>query len=282
MKKQLQLDAQTWETMEAFRSGAGDLADPAMTRLAAEMAANPELEKLFDRIERLDGKIGAAFHDVSVPQGLSQRILDHLAHAQAGIPTSNALNAEPSRPENLNDADTAVSLPARCKRKVPRRWLLASGGLLSAAGVLFIALWLNLRNVESYTEQTAIDEAVRFFDADTADARTLLNEKSPLKAYPFSRAVLFPKGVCWREIRDFLGRSGIAYDLPGRDGRRVTLYVIEQNVQGVGNAPRRQPFTTGGLSASTWQEGRLLYVLVVQGEPREYQNYLNLPRGPVA
>ena len=178
--------------------------------------------------------------------------------------------------------DAAISMPAQGRRKVPRRWLLASGGLLSAAGVLFIALWLNLRNVESYTEQTVIDEALRFFDADTADARTLLTEKSPPKAYPFSRAVFFSKGIYWREIRDFLGRSAIAYDLPGRDGRRATLYVIEQNVQALGNEPRRQPFTTGGFSASAWQEGRLLYVLVVQGEPNIYQNYLNLPRGPVA
>jgi hypothetical protein len=79
-----------------------------------------------------------------------------------------------------------------------------------------------------------------------------------------------------------LGRTGIAYDLPGRDGGRATLYVIEQSAQGLGNEPQYHPFTTGGYSASAWKEGGLLYVLVVQGEPHTYQNYLNLPRGPVA
>ena len=232
--------------------------------------------------QTFDEKIGAAFHDVSVPPGLLQRLLYHLSHARVRNPASDTLNTGPDRPIRMDDMDAAISMPAQGRRKVPRRWLLASGGLLSAAGVLFIALWLNLRNVESYTEQTVIDEALRFFDADTADARTLLTEKSPPKAYPFSRAVFFSKGIYWREIRDFLGRSAIAYDLPGRDGRRATLYVIEQNVQALGNEPRRQPFTTGGFSASAWQEGRLLYVLVVQGEPNIYQNYLNLPRGPVA
>jgi hypothetical protein len=148
--------------------------------------------------------------------------------------------------------------------------------------VLFIALWLNFHNVESYSEQTVIDEAIRFFEADTAHGQIILTEKSPPKAYPFSRAVIFSQGICWREIRDFLGRAGIAYDLPGRNGRRATLYVIKQSAEGLGNEPLYRPFTTGGLSASAWQEGGLLYVLVVQGEPNTYQNYLNLPRGPVA
>jgi len=286
MKKHLHLDEQTWEALESCPLGVCDVADPAMAHLSAEMAANPELEKVFDRIEHLDGKIAAAFQDVSVPPGLIQRVLHRLSHAPMGIPASNQSNsqsnAKPDRLTNMDDPYKAMSSPPRDKRKVSRRRLLVAGGLLSAAGLLFIALWLNFHNVESYTEQTVIDEAIRFFEADTAHGRTLLAEKYPPKAYPFSRAVFFSKGICWREIRDFLGRTGIAYDLPERNGRRATLYVIKQSIEGLGNEPQYRPFTTGGFSASTWQEGGLLFVLVVQGEPNTYQNYLNLPRGPVA
>jgi anti-sigma factor RsiW len=279
MKNKLHLDEHTWEAMEACRSDANDLADPAMSRLEAELAANPELVKTFDHIQHLDRKIGAAFHDLSIPPGMVQRVFDNLSLARAQSLVSSAIN---NGPDQTTDIDTAISSPTQNARKVSRRWLLLAGGLLSAAAVLFISLWLNLRNVESYSEQTALDEAIRFFDTDAADSGFLLAERSPPKAYQFSRTVFLSKGIHWRKICDFLGRTGIAYDLPGRDGGRATLYVIEQSAQGLGNEPQYHPFTTGGYSASAWKEGGLLYVLVVQGEPHTYQNYLNLPRGPVA
>jgi hypothetical protein len=279
MKKKLHLDKQTWEAMESCRPGANDLADPSMSHLEAEISANPQLEKTFDRLQQLDSRIGAAFHDVPIPPGLAERVLDNLTHARAETLVSNALNAEP---DQAADSDTSISLPSEGKRKVSRRWLLLAGGLLSTAAILFISLWLNFHNVESYSEQTVLDEAIRFFDADAVDGGILLAERSPPKAYQFSRSVFLSKGIHWRKISNFLGRSGIAYDLPGRDGGRATLYVVEQSALGLGNEPQYRPFTTGGFSASAWQEGGLLYVLVVQGEPNTYQNFLNLPRGPVA
>jgi hypothetical protein len=282
MKKHLHLDEQSWEALESCPSGVCDSTDPAMAQLSGQMAANPDLQKVLDRIEHLDGKIAAAFQDVSVPPGLIQRVLDRLSHAQVEIPASNQSNPKPDRPTIIDDPCIAPSSPPHSKRNVSRRRLLVAGGLFSTAVVLFLALWLNWHNAEGYTEQTVIDEAIRFFETDAADARILLTENSPPKAYPFSRAVVFSQGICWREICDFLGRAGTAYDLPERNGRRATLYVIKQSAEGLGNQPLFRPFTTGGLSASAWQEGGLLYVLVVQGEPNTYQNYLNLPRGPVA
>jgi hypothetical protein len=282
MKKHLHLDEQTWEALESCALGNYDATDPAMAHLSAEMAANPELAKVFDRLEHLDGKIAAAFLDVPVPTGMVQRIFDSLSHARVEFPATDEPSTKPALPTNMDGLETALSSPVVVKQKVPRRRLILAGGLLSAAALIFFALWLNFHNVESYSEQTIIDEAIQFFEADSAHGRTPLAEKSPPKAYPFSRAVIFPQGICWREIRDFLGRAGIAYDLPSLNGRRATLYVIRQSVEGLGNEPLFSPFTTSGFSSSAWQEGGLLYVLVVQGEPNTYQNYLNLPRGPVA
>ena len=281
MKKQPHLDEHTWQAMEACRWGTADSHDPDLRTLISRMAASPEIEKISNRIELIDQKIGAAFQDVSVPPGLAQSILDHLSHAGNPISATDALKDEPVQEASANYAVAPASLPPPGKLETLRRWTLISSGILSAA-VLFFALWLNLFKGESYTEQTIFDEAIRFFQAGAPSGRTPWAEKSPPKTFPFSRAVFFSNGICWRVIRDFLGQSGLAYDLPNRDGGRATLYVIRKSLEGLPNEPQYYPFTTGGFSTSAWQEGGLLYVLVVQGEPNTYQKYLNLPRGPVA
>ena len=81
----------------------------------------------------------------------------------------------------------------------------------------------------------------------------------------------------------FEGRRGVVYDLPGPAGTSAALYVIDaEAAEGFDEAPALRPFTTAGCCASSWQEGGLLYVLVVQGDPATYRAYLNLPRVPVA
>jgi hypothetical protein len=279
MPKKLHLDQQTWEVMESCRSGTDDLTDPAMSRLADEIKANPELEKVFIRIEQLDIKIGAAFHDVPVPMDLAQKLWDRLAQSGVEEQVTKALD---DRLAKSSASDLVLCHPACGVRKVSRRWLYLAVGVISAAVVMFVALWLNSYNTGNYTEQTVLDDAIRFFDGDTVGGGYLLAEKSPPKNFLFSHSVFFSQDTRWREIHDFLGRRGIAYDLPTRDGVRATLYVVEQNVEGLGSEPRIHPFTTGGYSSSVWQEGELLYVLVVQGEPGRYQQFLDLPRGPVA
>jgi hypothetical protein len=252
--RQLQLDEKTWEAMESCRPGVDDLSDPAMLHLAAQFKVNPEFAKLYNRIEQIDVKVGAAFYDVTVPPELAQRILGRLVQPQ---------------------------VQGR-KSKISRRWMCLAAGLISTAAILFVALWMNLYNAQCYSEQTVLDEAIQYFDADSGEEGFLLAEKAPPNAYPFSRTVSFSNGIRWREIHDFMGRSGIAYYLPTHNGVRATLYVTAQTIEGLGSEPRLHPFTTSGCSTSAWQEGGLLYVLVVQGEPRTYQNYLDLPRGPVA
>ena len=281
MKKQLHLDEHTWQAMEACRWGTADSHDPDLRTLMSRIAACPEIGKISNRIELIDHKIGAAFQNVSVPTRLAQSILDHLSRAGNPISTPDALKEKPLQGASANDTVRPVSLPPPLKRKTLHRWTLISSGVLSAA-VLFFALWLNLFKGESYTEQRIFDEAIRFFHADAPSGRTPWAEKSPPKTFPFSRAVFFSNGICWRVIRDFLGQSGLAYDLPNRDGGRATLYVIRKSLEDLPNEPQHHPFTTGGFTTSAWQEGGLLYVLVVQGETSTYQKYLNLPRGPLA
>ena len=199
----------------------------------------------------LDARLSVAFHDVAVPEGLEGRILARLAM---------------ERPQRL----------------VSRRWLLAGSALLATAAGLLVAVWIGMQSGEKVTEQYVLDEVIRCFEGDSAESGQLVSEKSPPPNYLFSRAVVNLRGTRWRTVKDLLGRSGVAYDLPGPGETRATLYVLSGPDEGLDTGPSLRPFTTAGCSASAWQENGRLYVLVVQGEPSTYQRYLNLPSGPFA
>lgn len=198
--------------------------------------------------DHVDARLTAAMLDVPVPDGLAQRLLERLAAERSGS----------------------------------RRWLLIGGGLMAAAAGLLLAVSLAAPGEERFSEQSVLDEAIRGFDAAGQPPARLLSEKAAPEAYPVSQMVQCPGGTKWRPLDDFLGRSGVIYDLPGPAGVRTALYVIEQEADGWATSPALPPFTTAGYCASAWQEGGLLYVLVVQGDRTAYEDYLNLPRSPVA
>ena len=87
----------------------------------------------------------------------------------------------------------------------------------------------------------------------------------------------------WRWIAGFLGRKAVAYDIPRPDGGiRATLYVVKLSVADLGTCPPLHPArNTGGYCTAAWQEGRLLYVLVVHDRPEVYRRLLNQPRWPL-
>ncbi len=198
--------------------------------------------------DHVDARLTAAFQDVPVPDGLAQRLLERLT----------------------------------AERTRSRRWLLIGGGLLAAAAGLLLAVWLASPREERFSEQFVLDEAIRWFDVTAQCPARLLSEKAAPEAYPVSQMVLCPGGTRWRPLDDFLGRRGVIYDLPGPAGVRAALYVVEREADGLATSPALRPFTTAGYCASAWQEGGLLYVLVVQGDTMAYEGHLNLPRSPVA
>jgi hypothetical protein len=83
-------------------------------------------------------------------------------------------------------------------------------------------------------------------------------------------------------VSNFLGHSAVAFDLPAEADARATLYVVEGNFADLESLPTMNPSNTGGCCVSAWRENGLIYVLVVQGNRKSYEEYLNLPRGPMA
>ena len=77
-------DERILEAIEACRPGSDDATDPALAYLAAALAADPELENLYGRLQQVDGMMAAGFRNVPVPEGLKQRLLERLAAARVG------------------------------------------------------------------------------------------------------------------------------------------------------------------------------------------------------
>jgi hypothetical protein len=203
--------------------------------------------------DRIDACLTAAFHDLPVPDGLADRLLGRLA-----------IEGQP-----------------RVRRT--RRWVLAAAGLATVAAGLLVAIALNTHRESPFSEQLAIEEALRAFSAGFEGTGYLLSERASPADYPFSPMVQCFSGTHWRHLDGFLGHRGVAYELPGPAGVRATLYVIaREDVEGVGLSPAVSPFTTAGCCASAWQDGGRLYVLVVQGDTSMYKQYLRLPRSPIA
>jgi hypothetical protein len=161
------------------------------------------------------------------------------------------------------------------------RWVVAAS-LLAAAVIPALAAVLQWRWAHQFTPQTALSAGLDFFLSEVRDPGQFVADVPPPAAWPPSRAVLPLRGMRWRPIQGFLDRAGLAYDLPGPDGTQATLYVVRRTVAGALAVPPARPsLATGNCSTATWQEGGLLYVLVVRGDASAYAVFLDLPRGPL-
>jgi hypothetical protein len=260
---------QIQEAMEACRPGHGDVDDPEMARLAAELVASRDLEDRFARLQQLDGALADAIQDVPVPAGLADRLMARLSAApvDAALPESSRVGE-------------AVVVPASDRRRA-RPWWFAVAGVVAAVILVSVSVWQSGRNVP-WTTSTVLEEAISLYSNENQETGRLVSEVSPPWALPLSPAVRSWPGTRWRPLAGFLDRKGVAYDLTSVRGTRATLYVVNRTIAGLPDEPPSRPSPgTGNCTAAAWQQGSLLYVLVVQGDPAAYAEFLDLPRGPV-
>lgn len=277
-------DERILEALEVCRpicrghTGGQDLSDPALAELADLLSANPELRKVYERLQAVDAKLAAAFQEVPVPEGLAQRIVERL---------------EANRAEQVavGDAQESAEAPARLPatevstgpRRASRRRFLAVAGTLSTGAVLLVAALIYFGTRPHYDKPFVLREASNFFSNEPGQRGGNLLANAP-DDYRISREVRRFPGTRWRKISGFLGCGGVAYDLRGPGGAgNATLYVVKLTVTGLKDTqpPVRPPRNTANLCTAAWQEGKLLYVLVVGGSRRDYEDCL-APTGPVA
>jgi hypothetical protein len=277
-------DERVLEALEACRPGSADLSDPALAHLAAEMAVDPGLERLYERLQQVDARLAAAFPDVPVPAGLAERIAERLAVAAppaegAEVPGGRTEGEDRRAERGGRRAEVESESVALRPRRISRRWLLAGLTTLSAAACLLVAVWIGGINSKPYTASAVREQAIDFFANDEAAPGQL--DAFP-EDYPFSRDVERRDGTRWRTIRGFLGHTGVAYDLPAREGVRATLYVVDCDVEGLlGQPPSEPDANTADFWAAAWRDQGRVYVLVVQGTKADYRDFRKTPTGPV-
>ncbi len=268
-------DERLLEALEVCRPGGDELCDPPFAELAEHLSTSPELKGLYDRVQRVDVEVAAAFHEVPIPEGLAERILKCLAAAVE----------EPAVEAPQETVQPVTPLPAadvpQAGKRVSRRRLLA--GVLSTGAALLVGVGIYYwATREVYDTARVLGEAAEFFSNDSHEGGHLLADghHGP-DGYPFSREVRDDvREIRWRQIRGFLGRDGVAYDLRDADGiTRATLYVVELEVSDLGDTrpPVPPQQDTANCCVAAWKEGALLYVLVAPGGRNEYRDWLAPP-----
>ena len=263
-------DPQLFEALEACRPNRDDLSDPGLSFLARELAASPDLEEVFTRLQRMDASIAEAFHELPVPSDLANRLLTRVC---------------PSDPLLTVSEPAAAPLPgsARPASRVRRRYVVAGLAALAVGASLLVAVLVNRSGPLSLT--AIQDKAVARFQSDLLSGCVghLLTQQTPPSDRPFSRDLRADRQIQirWRDVDNLLGQKTIAYDLSRAGGARATLYVLRYPgvLPSLPNSPPGLATPkTQNRSVAVWRKGALLYVLVVDGGPRVYRGFLDSSR----
>jgi len=262
-------DPRILEALEACRPGSDDLSDPAMELLAARMAGSPELDGLYERLQRLDKVLADAYQDVPVPEGLADRILARLRESPMGETLGTPLEEAP-----IDVPQPAPRLRAggRLRR---RTWMVGAGILGGVAAALLIAALVGIHPQQQPGWEEVCNAAIERFNQDLlAGGGKLAPAAQP--DYPLSGFLSTQDlQVRWRPIRDFFQYEGVAYDLIGPGGVTATLYVVDDDGKiSVEGAPPTDPYNSGDRSSAAWRENGLLYVLVVAGQVKDYRRFI--------
>ena len=267
-------DERLLEAMEVCRPGSDDLADAAMADLVAELGRNRKLGVVFVRLQKVDAVLAGAIQDVPVPPGLCDRLLAAMA-VGAAVEAADVPVAEAGQ----GDAIPAPAMKAPSHRT--RRWVLSLSGAIAAL-VLVTVGWFQQTRVE-YSPASVLEAAVEFFNSDAHDQGNLLSATSAPWGFPPSRYVRLTPDTRWHKAGTLLKSGGVAFEMTGPGGLRATLYVVRQSIAGLPDQPPPRPvYGTARCCSAAWQEGPLMYVLVVLGESTDYQRLVNAPNGPLA
>ncbi len=247
------------EGIDACRPGSDDLRLPEMADVARAVARDAAVRDLYEQTQRADAAVSKAFHEVSIPEGLAERLLEAIQ--------------QPS--------DAAGVSPRRSRRVW--LWSSAAATLTTAAAlVVAICLW------SPGPQEMGIDDLVNlaqgsFYDAVENGQWDHQMERAPVDHPPCSSVL--PTAVAWQRVKTDLDRTTIVYDLTPPGKRRVILMVARSRVAvpGLRSVPPSPPqSTTGGFAIGAWRRGELTYVLIVEGDERRYGRLIKAPSNFVA
>jgi hypothetical protein len=144
-----------------------------------------------------------------------------------------------------------------------------------------VAFWLWPANEYNHEAILAFGQA--YFEADAAHGQgASIAETPPPTGFRLSNYINRRTDPHWRTVKGFLGRRGVAFDLQGPRGTTATLYVVKlagtpkaaRILPGTGPAPLNHPASSGIRPTEAWLENGYLYVLVVDGNQEDYQQFI--------
>lgn len=228
------------EILETLRCEGDTEGDPAL----AALQQDPDLVHRLAQIREWDGRISDVIHDVAVPTGLAEQILEKL---------------DPSDERPIR----AATLPRPKSRS--RRWLAVTGVGLAIVLLIVGVLGQSLPKITPETLRSIARD--RFVESQGNEPAGLaVRENNGSDRFPYSRDVVDIPGKLWRSIPSFRRAKAEAYDLPLGPSQKATLYVVRCRSDGLPQRPPRQPqLQTQGLAITAWQADGFAYVVVVEG-----------------
>jgi hypothetical protein len=291
------LDSKLMEAIDACRPDSRDVDQPELASLAAALSHDPQVRAVYDAIQQSDGRLTSAMHDVPVPTGLADRILDRLAatvvssDATATSGTAAAIAVEAKVPVISGEPKMPSSIEADSASRSSRRRVVAVGLGLAACLLLAAGLGVLVGRQPDHSQLAVTEKAVGWYEQ-------LGDGWQPVDKAP--KGFSLPKGIGgtlrgWQWLAKGVAKSGVVYDLgqnppgqvlPGQQVRGAqkgaVLFVIKATRTDLpSSAPRTPQSTTAGFAIGAWQSGGLMYVLVVRGNEHDYQRLLH-PVQPLA
>jgi len=277
------------ELIDAARAGSDDAAHPDFALLAERARLDPTVRGLWQRSQRFDLAVSEALHDLPVPSGSVERLLAVLEAAAVGAtPAVAKVPAFVAVPEEASADETPAKAEDPAPRAVKRNSWPGQALLVAASAAVALAAYLALRPAAVELGPLEILSADWLLTVNLAAVEQNPMDKTPPRRYPTSTA-LHVQPIAWRSISGLWERTdGVAYQLR-TPAARATLYVIDDDAGHQAPQfgalptapPSTAPVTTGGRAMSVWRDGKLVYLLVVEGGDAEYQAFVT-PRGQLA
>ena len=243
--------------LDACRPATDDLRQPELQSVADAVAADARAAEFRVRIERIDLATRRAIHNVSVPQGLEERLLARLRQATQLVDARQVADSE-AQPVPGNSHNVGA-------RHSRRRWLAWSAGLATAVAATVAAVFV-FRPAPPLERQDL--ELGRNWHAQMVDSNDWQTTGSPDPArYPLPEALrLVP--LRFRDASAIVGRDAVAFDLSLPGGPSATLFVIPQEEQArvAASPPIHPQSTTLGPNVAYWQRGHVIYVVVIASD----------------
>ena len=180
--------------------------------------------------------------------------------------------------------DKSASLPVANLKFSRRTWIAASLTLAATAAAVFFAISLWPTQPTELTATQAASQAISFHSkhlSERADNdsvkrfRFLMKTNSDYESLQPPKRIILNVQTRWRATTGLLSSKGIAWDLSSAGGVTATLYVLPKKVTNWPTTPAEIPqANTGGLTAWAWSNGEQVYLLVIDGDQHDFDQFV--------